>query len=103
VLKKGLERTPSDDNLVEGVLTAYLSKGTYGETERLIKTHTFAPRHRTYGLRDKYRVARYGQGAEAFGEKDYRRALELFQSALQPPVSLGVDDFRAQTSLRIEY
>ncbi len=103
VLNTALQRSPSDDDLAEGVLSADLNKGRYNEAERLIETHAFAPRHRTYGLRDKYRVARYGEGAEAFKRGNYTRALELFQSSLRPPVSLGVDDFQAQASPRIEY
>ena len=103
VLNKALSRSPKDDDLAEGVLTADLSKGQYDEAERLIDTHTFSPRHRTYTLRDKYRIARYGEGAEAFHRGDFPKALKLFQSALNPPVSLGVDDFASQASPRVYY
>ncbi len=103
VLQKALQRSPKDDDLAEGVLTANLSKGRYDEAARLIETHPFAPRHRTYSLRDKYRLMRYAMGAEAFNRKDYAAALKLFESALKPPVSLGVDDFQFQASPRLQY
>ena len=85
------------------MLTANLSKGRYDEAERLVETHPFAPRHRTYTLRDKYRLMRYAMGAAAFNRKDYAGALKLFESALKPPVSLGVDDFQFQASPRLQY
>ena len=103
VLRKALRRSPKDDDLAESVLTANLSKGRYDEATRLVATHLFAPRHRTYGLRDKYRMMRYAMGAQAFQRKDYAAALEMFESALKPPVSLGVDDFQFQTSPRQAY
>jgi tetratricopeptide (TPR) repeat protein len=103
LLKKALERSPSDDDLAEGVLTANLNMGRYSEAERLIATHSFAIRHRSYGLRDKYRVLRCGMGAKAFLRGDYRQALELFESALHPPASLGVDTFDNQGSPRLDY
>jgi tetratricopeptide (TPR) repeat protein len=103
VLARALERAPGDDNLAEGVLTANLVEGRYEEAAKLVVAHQFAPRHRSYGLRDKYRFLRYGMGAAAFRKGDYARALELFRSALQPPVSLGVDDFQGQAAPRAQY
>jgi tetratricopeptide (TPR) repeat protein len=103
LLQKALARSPDDDDLAEGVLTANLNKGRYDEAERLIATHAFAPRHRTYSLRDKYRLMRYALGAEAFHRKDYAAALQAFEGALKPPVSLGVDDFQFQGSPRAQY
>ncbi|MGE5645302.1 MAG: DUF5107 domain-containing protein [Acidobacteriota bacterium] len=103
VLSKALARSPKDDDLAEGVLTANLIKGRYDEAEKLIATHEFAPRHRSYGLRDKYRMMRYGTGAIAFKKAKYAEALELFQSAMKPPVSLGVDDFQFQSTPRMHY
>jgi tetratricopeptide (TPR) repeat protein len=103
ILNKALQRSPLDDDLAEGVLAANLNKGLYDQAEKLIETHTFAPRHRTYTLRDKYRLMRCGQGAEAFKRGDYQQALKLFQSALTPPVSLGTDDFASQSSPRLDY
>lgn len=102
-LTKALERAPGDDRLAEGVLTAYLIKGRYDEAAKLVAAHPFAPRHRTYGLRDQYRFLRYGMGAAAFRKGEYAAALKLFQSALQPPVSLGVDDFQGQSAPRAQY
>lgn len=103
VLRKALSRSPNDDALLEAVLTANLNGGTYAEAEKLIETHSFAPRHRSYGLRDKYRMMRYAQGARAFNRKDYQAALKLFEAALRPPVSLGIDDFQYQPSPRAQY
>jgi tetratricopeptide (TPR) repeat protein len=103
VLERGLKLSPADDRLAEGVLTANLAIGRYAEAERLVQTHRFAPRHRTYGLRDKYRVLRYAAAAQAFQRGDYAEALKAFQSALAPPVSLGMDDFATQSSPRAQY
>jgi tetratricopeptide (TPR) repeat protein len=89
--------------VAEGILTANLIRGRYDEAEKLVAGHQFAPRHRTYGLRDRYRFLRYGMGAAAFRKGEYAQALELFASALKPPVSLGVDDFASQTMPRVEY
>jgi tetratricopeptide (TPR) repeat protein len=103
VLTKALKRSPADDDLAEGVLAAYLNKGEYDRAQELIDTHHFATRHRSYSLRDKYRVMRYGMGLNAFNRKDYQKAVDLFESALTPPPSLGVDTFASQTSSRIDY
>ena len=103
VLRKALQRSPEDDDLEEGLLTAYLNKGSYQEAERLIDSHTFAPKHRTYSLRDKYRLMRCGLGAKMFNHGEYMEALRQFQMAARPPVSLGIDDFQSQTSPRIYY
>ncbi len=80
-----------------------LSSGQYEDADRLLATHKFAPRHRTYSLRNKYRMMRVAQGARAFDRKDYAAALKSFESAMQPPTSLGLDDFANQSSPRIDY
>ncbi len=103
LLRKSLDRSPSNDDLAEGVLTADLSMGRYKDAERLIATHDFAIRHRSYGLRDKYRLMCSGMAAVAFNSGDYGKALKLFQAALNPPASLGVDTFANQSSPHIEY
>ncbi len=103
LLSKSFEHSPADDDIAEGLLAANLNMGRYKDAEHLIDTHTFATRHRSYGLRDKYRLMRCGMGAEAFNRGDYGRALQFFQSALHPPVSLGVDTFENQTSPRLDY
>jgi len=103
LLKRALERSPHDDDLTEGVLTANMMMGRYDEAKRLIATHEFAPRHRTYGLRDKYRLMQFATGAEAFNHGDYAEALRTFESAIKPPVSLGMDDFQSQVSPRLQY
>jgi tetratricopeptide (TPR) repeat protein len=103
MLERALRRTPEDDNLAEGVLTANLMTGRYAEADKVVATHKFAPRHRTYGLRDKYRYLRYGMGAEAFHAGRYEEALKLFRSALTPPASLGVDDFQFESTPRVNY
>jgi tetratricopeptide (TPR) repeat protein len=103
VLTKALARSPGDDVLVEGILGANLMKGDFSEAARIVDTHKFAPRHRTYGLRDKYRMLRYGQGTTAFKQGDFARALTLYASAGTPPISLGMDDFESQVSPRLQY
>jgi len=103
LLTSALERSPKDDDLAEGVLTANLMMGHYDVAERLIQTHPFSPRHRSYGLRDKYRMLRYAQGATAFNRGDHAEALRQFELSMKPPVSLGVDDFQAQASPRQQY
>lgn len=103
LLKKALERTPGDDGLAESLLTAHLIRGDYEAAEGLIAGHRFAVRHRSYGLRDQYRWLRYGQGWQAMKKKDFAGALERFEAARKPPVSLGVDDFAGQDSPRLDY
>ena len=103
LLAKALSRSPNDDDLAEGVLTADLNKGSYREAQQLINTHKFAPRHRAYNLRDKYRAMCEGIGAQAFAKADYGSALRYFEAALHPPPSLGVDTFEGQASPRILY
>lgn len=103
LLRKAQQRSPGDDDLAEGILTAYLSMGRYDEAQQLLETHQFSTRHRSYGLRDRYRVLRYGLGSQALNHGDYAAALSFFQSALHPPVSLGVDTFQNQNSPRLEY
>jgi len=85
------------------MLAADLNMGRYGAAAQLIAAHPFAPRHRTYSLRDKYRLMRYATGAQAFQRGDFGKAADLFESALHPPVSLGVDDFQFQASPRQSY
>ena len=103
VLEKALAASPGDDDLNEAVFTADLLTGRYADAERLINTHRFAPRHRSYGLRDKYRMMRYGMAGQAQRERNYANALRLLDSANQPPESLGVDDFAGQGSPRQQY
>jgi len=103
LLHKALLRTPGDDDLETALLNAYLIKGSYQDADQIVTTYTFAPRHRYYVLRDIYRNLRFGMGSVAFNKGDYALALTLFQSALKPPVSLGVDDFQSQTSPRAHY
>lgn len=103
VLTKALTRSPGDDLLVEAVLGVNLMKGDYGAAARIVEDHKFAPRHRTYGLRDKYRMLRYAEGTSAFKKGDYAGAVRIFESARTPPVSLGMDDFESQVSPRLQY
>jgi tetratricopeptide (TPR) repeat protein len=103
LLNKALQRSPDDDDLVLALLNAYLIKGRYQDADRIITTHTFAPRHRENALRDEYRSLRYGMGAVAFNQGDYAHALALFQSVLKPPASLGIDTFQFQSTPRAYY
>ena len=103
LLRKALARSPHDDDLEMALLNAYLIKGRYQDADHIVSTYEFAPRHRSTVLRDEYRNLRYGMGAVAFNKGDYAQALQLFQSALKPPVSLGVDDFQFQSTPRAYY
>ncbi len=103
LLKHALERSPGDDNLIEGLITISLVRGDYPRVDSLISTHEFAQRHRHYGLRDKYRFMRYGMGAKAYHAGNYKEALRQLEMAMYPPSSLGADDFQYQTAPRLHY
>jgi tetratricopeptide (TPR) repeat protein len=103
LLKKAQERSPDSDELAEGLLTAYLNLARYDSAEQLVETHTFSTHHRSYTLRDEYRALRYGLGGQAFNHGDFNRAQSLFDAALHPPVSLGIDTFQSQASPRLDY
>ncbi len=103
LLQKALASRPGDDDLAEGVLTSYLMKGLYPEAERLIAEHRFSPRHRSYGLRDKFRLMRFAQGAAALNKGNAAEALRLIEESLRPPASLGIDDFASQSTPRQLY
>jgi tetratricopeptide (TPR) repeat protein len=103
LLKDALKRSAGDDDLEMALLNAFLIKGQYQDADAIVKTHTFAPRHRSTTLRDAYRNLRYGMGAVAFNHHDYAQALAIFQSALKPPVSLGVDDFQFESTPKVYY
>ena len=70
---------PNDDDLIEGLLDAYLLEGKFQAAQDIIDHHTFGPRHRTYRLRDEYRELEYGKGSEAFNKGDYKQALSCFR------------------------
>jgi len=103
LIKKALLRSPANDDLTMALLNADLIKGRYDDADRIVRTHNFAPRHRSTILRDEYRNLRYGMGAVAFNRGDYAQALEIYQSALKPPVSLHLDDFQFQAAPRAYY
>lgn len=103
LLNKTFARNPADDSLAEQIIGANLLKGSYADAEKIVASHRFQPRHRVYSLRDKYRAMQLGLGAAAFHQRNFAEAVRLFRAALTPPVSLGVDDFAAQTSPRISY
>jgi tetratricopeptide (TPR) repeat protein len=103
LLKRALKQSPDSDDLAEGLVAAYVVTGRFPEAEEMVASHRFQPQHRTYGLRDKYRFLRYGQGARAFNSGDFQEALGRFQAALDPPVSLGVDDFQFESTPRVHY
>jgi len=103
LISKALARSPGDDDLEIALLNAYLIQGRYEDGDTIVNTYKFSPRHRSTILRDEYRNLRYGMGAAAFNKGDYPLALSLFQSALKPPASLGVDDFQFQSAPRAHY
>ncbi len=103
LLREALRHSPADDNIIEGLITAHLVRGDYRAADSLFSAHAFAQRHRSYRLRDKYRSMRYGLAAEAFRGGDYRSALSQLEQALNPPSSLGADDFQFQSAPRLHY
>lgn len=103
LLQKAFAQDQTNDHLAEGLLNADLMEGRYQDAEAIIDHHVFAPRHRTYTVRQEYRELKYGMGAAAFNKENYEQALTLFQAALRPPVSLGVDNFEHQSTPRIHY
>lgn len=103
LIQSAYNRDPSNDHLAEGLLNANLIVGRYAAAQDIIDHHTFAPRHRTYTVRGEYRDLKYGMGTVAFNKGQYQDALKLFESALTPPVSLGVDNFTDQSTPRIHY
>lgn len=103
LLESALRRAPDDDGLAEGVLTAHMALGRYADAGRIAETRRFGPQHRTYALRDKYRLLRYAIGVRSFRAGRYQEALASFEAAMKPPVNLGLDDFEHQPSPRIDY
>lgn len=103
LLQRALERSPDDDNLIEGLLTTHLIAGNYDTADSIILNHVFEQRHRDYGLRDKYRFLRYAIGNRAFARGDFMAAKAEFEKALFPPGSLGADDFQFQSAPRAHY
>ncbi|MEO6829314.1 MAG: DUF5107 domain-containing protein, partial [Acidobacteriaceae bacterium] len=103
LLQQAFQRDPTNDHLAEGLMNANLMEGRYPDAAAIVEHHTFAPRHRTYTVREQYRALKYGMGAAAYNKGNYEEALKLFQSALTPPVSLGVDNFEYQSTPRIHY
>ena len=103
LLTKAFQRTPKDDDLAEALIATHLVKSRFAEAEKLIASHEFEPRHRSYGLRDKYRAMRYAMGARAFNQGRFAEARALFESSMKPPVSLGVDTFQFQSTPRLQY
>jgi tetratricopeptide (TPR) repeat protein len=103
LLQSAFQRDPTNDHLAEGLMNANLMEGRYKDAEAIVEHHTFAPRHRTYTVREEYRELEYGMGAAAFNKGNYEEALKYFQAALKPPVSLGVDNFEHQSTPRIHY
>lgn len=103
LLQKAVASNPTNDHLIQGLLIADLIQGKFQAAQDIIDRHTFLPVHRTYALRDAYRELKYGQGAQAFRKGDYQSALGFFQAALNPPASLGMDDFELQSVPRIYY
>jgi tetratricopeptide (TPR) repeat protein len=103
LLRSAFQRDPANDHLAEGLMNADLMEGRYKDAEAIVEQHTFAPRHRTYTVREEYRELEYGMGAAAFNRGNYEEALKYFQAALKPPVSLGVDNFEHQSTPRIHY
>jgi tetratricopeptide (TPR) repeat protein len=103
LLTQAQQKSPANDDLAQAILTTDLNLSRYQDAEKLIQNHSFSTHHRSYALRDTYRILRYGEGGEAFKHGDMAHALSLFQSALHPPASMAVDTFAGQSSPRLDY
>ncbi|HLA39974.1 MAG TPA: tetratricopeptide repeat protein, partial [Candidatus Glassbacteria bacterium] len=103
LLKRALERSPNDDDILEGLITVDLVSGNFSAADSLISTHEFEQRHRNYRLRDKYRFLHCGFAARAFRQGRLDQALGHLNQALFPPGSLGADDFQFQSAPRLHY
>jgi tetratricopeptide (TPR) repeat protein len=103
LLTKAQQQSPANDDLAEAILTTDLNLSHYRDADELIQKHSFSTHHRSYVLRDTYRIMRYGEGGEAFHHGDFSQALSLFEAALHPPASMAVDTFAGQSSPRLDY
>lgn len=103
LLLGAVRRTPNNDHLVEGVLAVDLIEGKFDAAQEIVDHHTFSRAEGADELRDDYRELEYGRGSEAYNKGNYELALKLLQSALKPPVNLGLDDSEHQSTPRLEY
>ena len=103
MLEQAAAKNPNDDHIAQALMNADLIEGKFSAAQDIVNSHKFLPVHRTYGLRDEYRELKFGMGAEAFNKGNYEQALQLFEAALKPPTSLGMDDFEFQSTPQIHY
>jgi tetratricopeptide (TPR) repeat protein len=103
LLRDSLSHTDQKDDLMLHLLHLYLVHGNYADAEQIVTTHTFAPKHRDYQLRDEYRALKYAETAQAFAKRDYATALKLVDEVENPPASLGVDDFQFASTPQMDY
>jgi len=103
LLQAAIKRTPNNDHLMEGVFAVDLIEGKFDAAQEIVDHHTFLHVERSDELRDDYRELEYGRGSEAYNKGNYEQALQLFQAAMKPPASLGLDDSEFQTAPRIDY
>lgn len=103
LLQHSLAVSPGNDDIILRLLQFYLVQGRYPDADQIIRTHIFSPRHRDNQLRDEYRSLKYAEGARAFVQGQYQRAINLFHEVEAPSASLGVDDFQFQSTPRLHY
>ena len=103
LLQHALKASPGNDDIMLRFLQFDLVQGHYLDADKIIRTHSFSPRHRDDQLRDEYRSLKYAEGSQAFMNGQYQQALDLFHTIETPPSSLGVDDFQFESMPRLHY
>ncbi|WP_263418111.1 DUF5107 domain-containing protein [Terriglobus albidus] len=103
LLQASVDRAADKDDLMMRLLQVNLVQGRYDDAEKVIGTHTFAPRHRDTQLRDNYRALKYAEAGKAFRAGKYAESYTALQAIATPPATLGVDDFHFEATPRLNY
>ena len=103
LLTASVDRAADKDDLMLRLLQVDLVQGRYADAEKIINSHTFAPRHRDTQLRDSYRLLKYAEAGKLFREKKFEDAYAALRAIAAPPETLGVDDFHFEATPRLNY
>lgn len=103
LLEASISRASDKDDLMMRLLQVDLVQGRYADAESMIRSHTFAPRHRDTQLRDSYRALKYAEAGKAYTAGDYSAAYAALEAIATPPATLGVDDFQFEATPRLNY
>ena len=100
--QRALDAKPGNDLLIQGLASIEAQLGNYSRASDLITAHTFEPRHQSYSLLHLYQALRLILAQLASSKMDLAEVLKNLQAAVQPPPSLGVDDFAGLRGSRLE-